>query len=297
MRILSLSFCLLSAVGAGAPAAPRHDPMGPPASDAAFGVRAIDETHFELDRRVLAGWVADRRWLDTARAVPAVDAGVLVGYKVFAIRPASLHARLGLRNGDTVLSVGGVSLASLDLATAPVALPKVGERIDVRVRRRGVELTLEYRIVGPAAVAAWPVAPPPVTSPSFASLLEPTPSAEIERAVAVGVRPIDATHYVIERPLVERLLANPMAIGGGCRVVPSIVGGKPRGFKLYRIKPGSIFARLGLADDDIIAAINGIAISSPDQALEAYVKIREASAMTLSVLRNGKPLTLHYSIQ
>ena len=111
-----------------------------------------------------------------------------------------------------------------------------------------------------------------------------------------GINKIDDTNFEIERDLVNKVIANPTAMRGA-RIVPSIKNGKPNGFKLYAIRPSSAFAKIGLQNGDTVHNINGFDLSTPDKALEVYTKVREASSISVSVTRRGKPVTLNYSIK
>jgi general secretion pathway protein C len=73
--------------------------------------------------------------------------------------------------------------------------------------------------------------------------------------------------------------------------------GKPNGFKLYAIRPGSIFARLGLQNADLIKTINGLEISTPDKALEAYARLRNSPELSLALERHGQDVTLNVQIR
>jgi general secretion pathway protein C len=81
------------------------------------------------------------------------------------------------------------------------------------------------------------------------------------------------------------------------RVVPSVKDGRPNGFKLYAIRPGSLFALNGLENGDTVRSINGMDMSSPDRALEVYTKLRNASHLSVQVERRGSALGLDYTIR
>jgi general secretion pathway protein C len=81
------------------------------------------------------------------------------------------------------------------------------------------------------------------------------------------------------------------------RFVPSIKDGKPNGFKLYAIRPQSIFGRIGLQNGDTIKAINGSEMTTPDAALALYTKLRNASHLSVQVERRGETVTLDYTIR
>ncbi|HSD90788.1 MAG TPA: type II secretion system protein GspC [Kofleriaceae bacterium] len=140
----------------------------------------------------------------------------------------------------------------------------------------------------------------PVTTPVAAA--EPAPASdgggdELQAAIDNGIKKIDDNNYEIDKALVDKVLANPMGVAKGARVVPAVKNGQPDGFKLYAIRPSSVYAKLGLANGDTLQSINGFELTSADKALEVYTKLREATALEVQVTRRGKPVTLKYSIR
>ncbi len=139
-------------------------------------------------------------------------------------------------------------------------------------------------------------APPPVVA-----AVEPEKTDEnkddLAASIEGGIKKIDDTTFEIDKSLVEKALVNPMALAKGARIVPAMKNGKPEGFKLYAIRPSSVFAKLGLSNGDTLTSINGFELNSADKALEVYTKLREATALELEVTRRGKPVTLKYSIK
>jgi general secretion pathway protein C len=101
----------------------------------------------------------------------------------------------------------------------------------------------------------------------------------------------------VQRSLVDSLLSNTAMLATAARFVPSIKDGKPNGFKLYAIRPNSIFGLIGLQNGDTIKSINSLDMSSPDKALEVYTKLRNASHLSVQVERRGENVTLDYSIR
>ena len=139
----------------------------------------------------------------------------------------------------------------------------------------------------------------PVAAPTVA---EPAPSGDehkddLQASIDNGIKKIDDNNYEIDKGLVDKVLANPMAVAKGARVVPAVKNGKPDGFKLYAIRPSSVYSKLGLANGDTLQSINGFEMTSADKALEVYTKLREATSLEVEITRRGKPMTLKYSIR
>jgi general secretion pathway protein C len=123
------------------------------------------------------------------------------------------------------------------------------------------------------------------------------PVDELQASIDNGIKKIDENNYEIDKALVDKVLANPMAVAKGARVVPAVKNGQPDGFKLYAIRPSSVYAKLGLTNGDTLQSINGFELTSADKALEVYTKLREATSLEVSVTRRGKPMTLKYNIR
>lgn len=153
------------------------------------------------------------------------------------------------------------------------------------IRNAGRPEYVELEGSAPVAVAAN------VPQPSQQAALNPE-LGDIDKGVTCT-----GNSCVVERQLVEKLLANTTMLATAARFVPSIKDGKPNGFKLYAIRPQSIFGRIGLQNGDTIKQINGSDMTTPDAALALYTKLRNASHLSVQVERRGETVTLDYSIR
>jgi len=133
--------------------------------------------------------------------------------------------------------------------------------------------------------------PSPVVSFKPSSLM---PGME---EISKGIRKVSDGKYEIERSALNKVLANTTLLARSARIVPSVRNGKPNGFKLYAIRPGSLYSLLGMFNGDTINAINGHPITTPDKALEVYTKLRNASHVTISFTRRGQTNTSEYTIR
>lgn len=103
--------------------------------------------------------------------------------------------------------------------------------------------------------------------------------------------------YGVARSTVDDALNNLSSLATQARIVPAFEGGKPVGFKLFSIKPGSLYSKIGLQNGDVINRINGYEMSSPEKGLEVYQKLKDSSNVDLEIKRRGKPLKLGYTIR
>ena len=78
------------------------------------------------------------------------------------------------------------------------------------------------------------------------------------------------------------------------RIRPYFSSGKPDGFMVSRIKPGSIFQKMGMQNGDIIQSVNDQPIKSPDEMLKLYNGLKSGSAISLNIKRKGETQNLRY---
>ena len=87
------------------------------------------------------------------------------------------------------------------------------------------------------------------------------------------------------------------AAGRQARVIPHYRGGKPQGFKIVGVRPGSLYSHIGLRSGDVIKGVNDEAITSPNKALELYEKLKSEDAVSVDIERRGRKITNEYSIK
>ncbi|HEX4460365.1 MAG TPA: type II secretion system protein GspC [Polyangia bacterium] len=133
-------------------------------------------------------------------------------------------------------------------------------------------------------------------APTAVAQAAPTPELGIGDISENGINCSGGNKCTIQRSVVDGLLRNTAALATSARFVPSIKDGKPNGFKLYAIRPQSIFGRIGLQNGDTIKAINGSDMTTPDAALALYTKLRNASHLSVTVDRRGETVPLDYTI-
>jgi general secretion pathway protein C len=111
------------------------------------GIKKLDDNNYEIDKslveKVLLNPMAVAKG---ARVVPSMKNGKPDGFKLYAIRPASAFAKLGLTNGDTLQSINGFELTSADKALEVYTKLREATSLEVEVTRRGKPVTLKYSI-------------------------------------------------------------------------------------------------------------------------------------------------------
>lgn len=113
----------------------------------------------------------------------------------------------------------------------------------------------------------------------------------------IAVRKVGDNSFVMDRREVEGVLQDFNKLLTKIRVVPHFSDGNPDGFKVFNIRPGSLFASLGMVNGDIIKRVNGLDITGPEQALQMFQQLRDENQVTVDLERFRKNLTLQYEIR
>lgn len=102
--------------------------------------------------------------------------------------------------------------------------------------------------------------------------------------------------FAITRAEAEKARSNLGELMKQARMEPHVVNGKTDGFVVRMIKPNTIFTALGLQVGDIVKEVNGLALDSPEKALQIFQQLREAQHIVVAVVRNDAPLSLEYNL-
>lgn len=84
---------------------------------------------------------------------------------------------------------------------------------------------------------------------------------------------------------------------GHPRVVPEMRNGSPIGFRIYGVRPGTATAALGLRNGDLVRAVNGFALSTPEQALTAYSEVARSHKLVYEIDRDGQRKVLRCALR
>lgn len=123
------------------------NPTAPDPDDVFAKIIKVDDTHFEIPSVVIDAVMANpMSAAKGARVVPAMKNGAPEGFKLYAIRPSSPYARLGLQNGDTIKAINGHALTSVDKALEVYTKLRDAKTLEVELIRRGDPVTLHYKI-------------------------------------------------------------------------------------------------------------------------------------------------------
>lgn len=189
---------------------------------------------------------------------------------------------------------------------AQVATVKKVEWQRVILERDGVEEILELEDPTSVASAVPRVGPRGGQRTSAAARLANAANqmADDNRAGAGGpagsdlkVEQVGDGEYEIDREEVDAALDNMSQLFTQVRAVPHFQGGQSTGFRLFAIRQGSLFDKIGLRNGDIIQQVNGNDISDPSKALGLFNQLRNESNITAKIIRNKEEKTLSYTLR
>ena len=120
-----------------------------------------------------------------------------------------------------------------------------------------------------------------------------TPRARPDRTS----RKIRPQRITLRRAQIENALEDVNKLLTQVNIRPHYTDGKPDGLLLTRIRPRSIFLRMGLRNGDIITGVNDAPLQSVDDALKFYESLRSADNVTLQLKRRGRSRTIDYRIR
>jgi general secretion pathway protein C len=123
------------------------------------------------------------------------------------------------------------------------------------------------------------------------------PSASgVDPLVARGIHRTSANQFEVDRGALDKILENQAELMK-VRVVPERENGTPIGIRIFGVKEDSLFGMLGMENGDLIESLNGLALASPQEALEAYGRLRVADHLTARIQRKGKDMQIDYDIR
>lgn len=147
------------------------------------------------------------------------------------------------------------------------------------------------------ATAAAPAAGGRNTAPATTSASAPTP-AQMPAATPVFVAPQMAQGAVDFSRLQQQLgVADPGELMRQISAQPVMENGRMAGVRLSGGPNAALIAQLGLQPTDIVTSINNVPLDSMGRATQVVDSLKTATRVTVTVNRDGKPVTLSVNIK
>ena len=178
-----------------------------------------------------------------------------------------------------------------DTETHAQALYRLGDRVgDGRLASIGWDRATVAFDGGEAVLEmATEPAPTAETAPATDTAPAPEPSDRIRRT--------GENAYLVDRREIAGALGNPSGLLTQLRAVAEVRDGRPAGFRLFRIREDSLFARLGLHDGDVVERVNGAEVQDPAALLRFLERLGHEPRVALDIVRAEAPRTLVYDLR
>ena len=185
----------------------------------------------------------------------------------------------------------GISLATISEQQGGTGVYAEGDEVLENVTLLAVDLGIVYLQNGSRVEYLQVSSDDPPPTPKAASPLDdeddekkkPTNKNEIDGASdSISCQGMSCT---VKREFVAQLLANPAVLAGQGNARP-YARDDLKGFRLSRVKKGTVPNLLGLRSGDVLTGINGQPLDSLDGAMKLYARLRNASHLTVDLTRN-----------
>jgi general secretion pathway protein C len=119
---------------------------------------------------------------------------------------------------------------------------------------------------------------------------------EIGGAASAGVSN-EADSFVVEEAELDKGLENLPLLLTQARAVPYFKDGRSIGLRLFAIKSGSLYEKVGLRNGDILKTINGNNLGDISQALKLFEQLKEERSINLMLERDKQDREFKYTIR
>lgn len=109
-------------------------------------------------------------------------------------------------------------------------------------------------------------------------------------AAPADLTPPQQTAFLVPRSHLQRSLEDGFAPGRD--VIANFEG--DRGVRLATVKSGSFVSKVGLRSGDLVIAIDGRPLRTPQDGMAAVAWLRVADQVRVELIRNGQPITFQY---
>jgi general secretion pathway protein C len=111
------------------------------------------------------------------------------------------------------------------------------------------------------------------------------------------VQKLSANRYLVNREDVSAAVGDINRFMTQARLKPHFEMGRPVGYSVSEIVPGSLMEKLGLRNNDVIKKVNGMSVNRPEEVMQAYAQLQRDSNIEVEVERGGRSEVLRYEIR
>ncbi len=116
-------------------------------------------------------------------------------------------------------------------------------------------------------------------------------------AAGERIRKTADNKFLIDRRELESTVKNINEVFTQARAVPYFENGKTVGFRVFAIKPGSVFEKIGLQNGDVINRVNGVELTDPTKAISLFTELQNEGHIAVDLQRNKQAKNFSYEIR
>ncbi len=127
--------------------------------------------------------------------------------------------------------------------------------------------------------------------------MDDTPDKSSSAEFKDGVAMVSDTEYLVQEQEIDKALENLPLLLTQARAVPYFKDGKSIGLRLFAVKPGSLFEKIGLRNGDILKAINGNPLGDLTQAVKLFETLKQEKSLSIAMERDRNDREVQYHIK
>ncbi len=112
-----------------------------------------------------------------------------------------------------------------------------------------------------------------------------------------GIVPSGGDDFVVDEAELDKGLENLPLLLTQARAVPYFKDGRAIGLRMFAIKTGSLYEKVGLRNGDILKNINGNSLGDISQALKLFEQLKQERSITLILERDKQDREFKYTIR
>ncbi|TCK06483.1 PDZ domain-containing protein [Phorcysia thermohydrogeniphila] len=95
----------------------------------------------------------------------------------------------------------------------------------------------------------------------------------------------------------RREIIDEISSGNFLKYISIIPWKNPEGLKVTYVNRRSFIYKLGLRPGDVITSINDVHIKTPEDSFSAFEQLKNSDTVTITVVRHGREIKLHYELE
>lgn len=108
---------------------------------------------------------------------------------------------------------------------------------------------------------------------------------------------VGSDEIVVDEAELDRALENLPLLLTQARAVPYFADGQAVGLRLFAIKSGSLYEKIGLRNGDVLKSVNGNSLADMSQAMQLFERLKTERSISLTIERNREQKELRYQIR